>query len=161
MATKRPYDPNDPTAPPPDPLGPTPPGAASAPTDALGPSPPGQPTSTAPTAARSALLDGFTSSSATPNASLIAAPGDVNYRYGPAVGLAADGWVESIGIAASKGDHRPARDLLFATKVVDPPDHDRGKGGVTVIIGATDDMVKVAVQVNVLAGPSRSDDEAG
>jgi hypothetical protein len=59
-----------------------------------------------------------------------------------AVSQAADAWIESLSIASAKGDHRPAKDLLLATKVVAMPTEDKG-GGVQVFIGAQDGDVQV------------------
>lgn len=47
---------------------------------------------------------------------------------------AAQDWARASAIAASKGDHRPARDLLLAAKVVEPQ-VSTGAPGVTVSIG--------------------------
>jgi hypothetical protein len=38
-----------------------------------------------------------------------------------AVGQAATAWVGAVDVAAEKGDHKPARDLLIATNVIEPP----------------------------------------
>ena len=55
-------------------------------------------------------------------------------RLRASVVLAAEQWREAIPIAAKKGDHRPSRDLLLHTGVIDPvsAQHD---SGVTVIVG--------------------------
>lgn len=43
----------------------------------------------------------------------------VRDRLHAASELAADKWIQSFGPAAAKGDHRPMKDLLIASKVVD------------------------------------------
>jgi hypothetical protein len=52
---------------------------------------------------------------------------------------AATEWVSAIGIAAQKGDHRPAKDLLLHTGVIQPVTADNGP--------------RVAVQINLHGGP--------
>jgi hypothetical protein len=49
------------------------------------------------------------------------------------VDSAADAWRDTVAIAAKKGDHRPAKDLLLYEGVINPPNG--GAGQVVVYIG--------------------------
>lgn len=44
-------------------------------------------------------------------------------------------WQQAIPVAGSKGDHRPAKDLLLHTKAIQPV-ADAGHAGITVLIGS-------------------------
>ena len=48
---------------------------------------------------------------------------------------AAQAWLASLDRAASRGDHRPARDLLYVERVCDPPSQQGGGPQVVVSIG--------------------------
>ena len=65
-------------------------------------------------------------------------------RLSGAVGDAADSWVDSVSIAARKGDHRPAKDLLLHTRVIEPVGDENGPR-VVVQIGVQDSDVKVNI----------------
>jgi hypothetical protein len=62
-----------------------------------------------------------------------------------AVDVAAQGWVDAIPVAAQKGDHRPAKDLLLTEKVVEPVVADRSGGGIVVQIGISAADVRLGV----------------
>ena len=50
------------------------------------------------------------------------------------VAKVAGNWVEASLNAATRGDHRPARDLLLHTRVIDPVDGDRRSGPTVQIV---------------------------
>ena len=62
------------------------------------------------------------------------------------VGPAAEAWIDAIGIAALKGDHRAAKDLLLHTETIKPV-QSGGESGITIQIGGAVD-VKVGVVVS-------------
>ncbi len=47
---------------------------------------------------------------------------------------AADAWVRSVGVAAEKGDHKPAKDLLMHTGTIEPLDDDGRARGPLVLV---------------------------
>lgn len=47
-------------------------------------------------------------------------------------------WVSAVDAAAEKGDHRPARDLLLHTRVIEPIDKGGPHVGIQVIVGSPD-----------------------
>lgn len=47
---------------------------------------------------------------------------------------AADAWVKAVGVAADKGDHKPAKDLLMHTGTIEPLDDDGRARGPLVLI---------------------------
>ena len=51
------------------------------------------------------------------------------------VGRAADGWVKAIGKAADRGDHKPSKDLLMHTGVIEPLGEHGAKGNMLMLIG--------------------------
>jgi hypothetical protein len=57
---------------------------------------------------------------------------------------AANAWGDAIDVAAQKGDHRPAKDLLLHTKVIEPVARDEGSS-TTILIGIKDSSVQVAL----------------
>ena len=57
---------------------------------------------------------------------------------------AAEAWTDSLTIAARKGDHRPAKDLLLHTKVIEPVGEDWSGPKVIVQIGVKDSDVQVS-----------------
>ena len=48
---------------------------------------------------------------------------------------AADGWINAIDTAAAKGDHKPAKDLLLHTGVIDPLGEHGAQGGSLCLVG--------------------------
>jgi hypothetical protein len=57
---------------------------------------------------------------------------------------AADAWCDAVAVAAEKGDHKPARDLLLHTNVIEPVQkHDNE--GITIHIGCGAGDVKIGV----------------
>jgi hypothetical protein len=68
-----------------------------------------------------------------------------------AVGQAATAWVGAVDVAAEKGDHKPARDLLIATNVIEPP-QDGPK--VIVQIGVRDCDVQVLAAMPLSTSPA-------
>jgi hypothetical protein len=48
---------------------------------------------------------------------------------------ASSAWLASLDRAAQRGDHRPSRDLLYATRTVDPPSQQGSGPSVIVNIG--------------------------
>lgn len=53
---------------------------------------------------------------------------------------AADAWVRSVEVAADKGDHKPAKDLLMHTGVIEPLDDDgRAKGPLVLVLASVGD----------------------
>jgi hypothetical protein len=60
------------------------------------------------------------------------------------VPAAADAWCDSIDVAASRGDHKPARDLLLHTKVIEPVQKTDGEG-IIINIGAGSGEVKIGI----------------
>ena len=81
---------------------------------------------------------------------------------------AANAWVDSLDVAAQKGDHRPAKELLLHTNVIAPLRNDQSSG-ITVHIGGYAADVKFVggaadVNVGILlspgpdAGPPSKDD---
>lgn len=55
------------------------------------------------------------------------------------VGRAADGWIKAIDKAAERGDHKPSKDLLMHTKVIDPLGQ-HGAQGALVLVGVRVDI---------------------
>jgi hypothetical protein len=55
-------------------------------------------------------------------------------RLSGSVGLAAESWVASLGVAAAKGDHKPSKELLLHTGVISPVNEGFGGGGVQVLV---------------------------
>lgn len=74
-------------------------------------------------------------------------------RLSGSVATAADRWVESMDVAAKKGDHRPMRDLLLSEKVIEPIGDSHG-GGLVVQIGGGSN-----VKIGLLVAPSDRVDE--
>ena len=66
---------------------------------------------------------------------------------------AANAWVDSLDVAAQKGDHRPAKELLLHTNVIAPLRNDEGSG-ITVHIGGHAADVKVGIAVSSASDPS-------
>ena len=66
---------------------------------------------------------------------------------------AANAWVDSLDVAARKGDYRGARDLLLHTKVIEPVAKDEAPG-ITVHIGGHAADVKFAIAVSLASDPS-------
>jgi len=62
---------------------------------------------------------------------------------------ATNAWCDSIDAAAQKGDHRPARDLLLHTKVIEPVQNGTDSG-FTVRIG----VAACDVNVGIAASPA-------
>lgn len=86
------------------------------------------------------------------------------YMRGAALDVAVS-WHHAIHHAADKGDHKPARDWLAATKVIDPPysqpaQASTGTNGVTVQIGfALPGLPQpTVVQALPAAAPAPADD---
>ena len=66
---------------------------------------------------------------------------------------AANAWVDSLHVAARKGDYRGARDLLLHTKVIEPVTKDEGSG-ITIHIGGHAADVKLGIAVSSDSDPS-------
>ena len=66
---------------------------------------------------------------------------------------AANAWVDSLDVAARKGDYRGARDLLLHTKVIEPVTKDEGSG-ISIYIGGHAADVKVGIAVSSASDPS-------
>jgi hypothetical protein len=50
--------------------------------------------------------------------------------------MAANAWASAVGAAAGKGDHRPAKELLLHTRVIEPMSElARGQGLQVLIFG--------------------------
>ncbi len=74
-------------------------------------------------------------------------------RLASAADEAADAWVDAVGIASAKGDHRPAKDLLLHSRVIEPLAYEGG--GVTVQIGISSTDVSVMFgEAPVTAAPA-------
>lgn len=63
---------------------------------------------------------------------------------------AAEQWALAAEIAATKGDHRPARDLLQTIKAVDPIGSNSGSG-ITIVIGTPDQPVAIPAHFHRLS----------
>ena len=66
---------------------------------------------------------------------------------------AANAWVDSLDVAARKGDYRGARDLLLHTKVIEPVTKDEGSG-ITIHVGGHAADVKFGIAVSSASDPS-------
>ena len=71
---------------------------------------------------------------------------------------AAEAWRDSIDVAARRGDHRPARDLLLHTKVIEPV-HNSADSGITIQIGGALDVNLDIVMQPAGLGALRSEAE--
>jgi len=50
---------------------------------------------------------------------------------------AADAWTKAVSVAGEKGDHKPAKDLLMHTQVIEPLDDDgRARGPLVLVLAA-------------------------
>lgn len=58
--------------------------------------------------------------------------------------LVAEDWVEASKHAASKGDHRPARDLLQSIKAIEPVGDSGARAGVTIVIGTPEQPIRIS-----------------
>lgn len=81
-------------------------------------------------------------------------------RLGRAITPAIDAWETALPIAATKGDHRPARDLLVSMKVIEAAPKLAVAQGVTVFVGSPTHGVEPppiavfdALRVTARAGP--------
>lgn len=59
---------------------------------------------------------------------------DARTKLQDAQGMAADAWVQAVSVAAKKGRHEPARDLLLHSGAIEPIAGQQGQG-VQVVIG--------------------------
>ena len=67
---------------------------------------------------------------------------------------AARSWGTAIGVAADKGDHRPAKDLLLHTGVIDPiPDGAVSGTRIAIIIGTPEHPIRVSPPQGVVVEP--------
>ena len=66
---------------------------------------------------------------------------------------AANAWVDSLDVAARKGNYRGARDLLLHTKVIEPVTKD-DSSGITIHVGGNAADVKVGIAVSSDSDPS-------
>jgi hypothetical protein len=70
---------------------------------------------------------------------------------------AAEHWIEASTVAASKGDHRPAKEWLQTIKAVDPIDAGAHAGAnVTIIIGTPDAPIRVFPQEKAIPSTTSS-----
>jgi hypothetical protein len=70
---------------------------------------------------------------------------------------AAEDWVQASAVAASKGDHRPAKDLLQTIKAVEPISGDHPSGGVTIVIGTPEQPIRIPAQILELSPGEKTD----
>ena len=69
---------------------------------------------------------------------------------------AAEHWIEASTVAASKGDHRPAKEWLQTIRAVEPLDSGPGHTGVTIIIGTPDAPIRVFPQEKAIPATTNS-----